>query len=239
MFLGSVAENSRPMVTGIVRSTTTVRIALLPLMALSACIGAPGPSFDAEPDTAFSCQAPLAQDEAVLVKGERCLDEFLSPSDDTYQVLSSSEVRSMALPSAISVVAKYKADQKEAHSLTSDFVNKPNNIDGIKEYNVRFLVFSTSASYEEPFESGWRWEDVPDAIYHSREKWSEISAVVVDSRDGQIVGYINQRSEGQIVLVPLLITQSIPDTHKSACQEVALALSQFFSGDCATLNSVK
>jgi hypothetical protein len=204
-------------------------------LVLASCIVG-GSVSDAEPEGAFMCQAPLAKDEAVVLKGENCLAEFLMGSSSSPLLLSDSDVRSVSFP-WVDEIDKVKDGNTFTHQDTNlsvlEFFRQDDTRDAIKEYNIRYVVYSTTGTYIEPRPEPWSWEDWKGAIYSSQEKSSYISVLVLDAQDPQVVGSLYQRSEGHNRMVPLLLVFSLPDTERSACQEMAEAVSDLFLGDCA------
>jgi hypothetical protein len=212
-------------------------IALLSAMFLASCIG--GPVSDAEPEGALSCEAPLAKDEAVLLKGSKCLGELLPQTDKPPQILTDSEVSSISFPwvkELEKIREGYKFTPKDTDLSILEFLDKEKAQNVVKEYNIRYLVYSTSATQEEPMPEPYSKEDFQGAIISSREKTSYVSALVVDAQESKIVGSLYQYSEGRIRIVPLLVIFSTPDTLHSACSEIADALTDLFAGDCSAFS---
>jgi len=216
-----------------------VVMSLLSASVLTSCIGG-GPVSDAEPQGAFSCQAAISKDEAVVLKGDGCLAEFLTDSAGSPLFLTDNDVRSISFPS-VAEMSKIKDGYiftpQDTTLSVLEFLRQDATRDTVKEHNIRYIIYSTMRTYYEPHPEPFSWEDWKRAIYASEEKSSYLSVLVLDARNPQVIGSLHQESEGHVRMVPLLLVFSRPNTEKSACQEAAKALSDLFSGNCAAIQS--
>lgn len=197
------------------------------VFVLAGCVG--GPVSNSTLEGALCCRKPIAKDETVVLKGNSCLAKFLTDKSKSIKVLTDGDVKPIFFP-AIPDIESINNDNKSIDFL--NILRERITVDAIKEYNIRYLIYTHVSTHEEPMPMGWSSEDFKSAIYSGREKRTRISMLIIDAKDAEIVGSIHQNSEGRIRVVPLLLIFSRPDTEASACQEFAEVVSKLLSGQC-------
>lgn len=217
------------------RLRSTVLLFILLSMPLTACLFA-GPSFDAEQGGQLWCNEPITENESIVIKGNSCIVDQLSVKASPIKVLSAEEIRSISFPSFSQhnkIIEGYTFSPEDTDLPILEFLKESKTVDAIKEHGIRYIVFISDRSYEEPMPEPYSAEDWQGAflgIY--REEKSTYSALVVDAQKTLVSGSLLQESKGTNIIFPLLATFSDPDPAKSACEAIASSIAKILKGDC-------
>ncbi len=195
-----------------------------------------GPSFNAEQEGKLSCLAPVSESETIVVYGQSCLIEHLSPKMSPIRVISTGEVSGITFPSFSGhgrIRSGYQFSPQDADIPILSFLRERDTEDVIRENQIRYIVYVAGNSTIEPMPTGWSAEDFQGAVFGIyRKETATYSALIVDAREASVSGSLLQETEATNVIIPLLVFFSDPDPAKAACKAIASSIEEIIGSSC-------
>jgi hypothetical protein len=216
------------------RWSTHVLLAYVALL-LTGCMFK-GPSFNAEHEGALSCAATMRENETIVVYGDSCLIEHLSPKMSQIRVIPTSEVSGITFPSFSGhgrIRSGYQFSPQDVDIPILSFLREHDTEDVIRENQIRYIIYVAGNATIEPMPTGWSAEDFQGAVFGIyRKETATYSALIVDAGEVSVSGSLLQETEATNVTIPLLVFFSDPDPAKAACKAIASSIEEIIGSSC-------